>query len=46
MCFSEEMTPENGCLTPTMKLIRNAAKEKFIESIREMYGGGALQGEE
>lgn len=45
-CTDEELTPENGCLTPTMKLVRNIAKEKFIEDIRALYGGGLLQGEE
>lgn len=45
-CTDEELTPENGCLTPTMKLVRNIAKDKFLEDIRALYGGGALQGEE
>ena len=42
----EPFSPENGILTPTLKLKRHDAKKKYIAFIREMYGGAALQGED
>ena len=33
----DTFTPENGLLTPTMKLIRHAAKNRFIKEIKELY---------
>lgn len=42
----EEFTLENGLLTPTMKLKRNDARNKFYDQIKEMYDGAKLQGEE
>lgn len=42
----EEWTLENGMLTPTMKLKRNDARNKFYDQIKEMYDGAKLQGEE
>lgn len=41
-CVTEELTVENDCLTPTLKLKRNETKLKFLEEIRKMYGGGKL----
>jgi long-chain acyl-CoA synthetase len=41
----EEFTLENDLLTPTMKLKRNEAKNKYIAQIKEMYDGAKLQGE-
>ncbi len=36
--FTEfEMTPDNGLLTPTMKLVRRKAAEKFKAEIDDMY---------
>ena len=43
---SELFSPENGILTPTLKLRRHDAKKKYINQIREMYGGAVLQGED
>lgn len=33
VCVSEELTVENDCLTPTLKLKRNETKIKFLEEI-------------
>lgn len=33
VCVSEELTVENDCLTPTLKLKRNETKLKFLEEI-------------
>ena len=46
VCVSEELTVENDCLTPTLKLKRNETKQRFIAEIREMYGGTKLQGDD
>ncbi|CDJ58218.1 long chain acyl-CoA synthetase, putative, partial [Eimeria maxima] len=35
----EAFTPENGLTTPTMKLVRHAAKKRFLKEIRELYAG-------
>jgi long-chain acyl-CoA synthetase len=35
----EEFTIENGLLTPTMKVKRNIAMERFKDVIAEMYAG-------
>lgn len=35
----EEFTIENGLLTPTMKVKRNLAMERYADLIREMYQG-------
>jgi len=35
----EEFTIENGLLTPTMKVKRNVAMERYEDLIEEMYGG-------
>ena len=42
----DEFTQENGLLTPTMKVKRGDARDKYLEQIREMYDGAKLQGEE
>jgi len=42
----EEFTIEGNLLTPTMKVKRNEAKIKYLNEIKEMYGGAKLQGEE
>lgn len=42
----EEFTLENNMLTPTMKLKRNDAKNKYLSQIKDMYEGAKLQGEE
>jgi long-chain acyl-CoA synthetase len=44
-CSENEFKVEDGTLTPTFKLVRAEAKKKFIDQIREMYGGAKLQGE-
>lgn len=33
----EQFTTENGLLTPTYKVKREVAKERFMDAIREMY---------
>lgn len=45
-CFTyDEMTIDNNVLTPTMKVNRHNAKFKYIDLIRELYNGAALQGD-
>ena len=34
----EEFTVENDLITPTMKIKRHIAKNKFLKEINEMYG--------
>ncbi|EPB71693.1 hypothetical protein ANCCEY_09212, partial [Ancylostoma ceylanicum] len=34
---SEELTPENGLVTPTLKLRRHLLKQKFSHDIERMY---------
>jgi long-subunit acyl-CoA synthetase (AMP-forming) len=43
-CTDDEFNVDDGTLTPTFKLVRAEAKKKFINQIREMYGGAKLQG--
>ena len=42
----EEFSEDNGLMTPTMKLKRAEAKQKYLTQIKEMYDGAKLQGEE
>lgn len=44
-CTDDEFKVEDGTLTPTFKLIRGQAKNKFIDQIKDMYDGAKLQGE-
>ena len=44
--MTTEMTVENDCLTPSLKLKRNEAKKLFLDEIREMYDGAKLQGDD
>ena len=36
---SEEFTPENGMLTPSLKIKRRAILEKYGDQIDDMYEG-------
>lgn len=38
----EPWTPENGILTPTMKIKRNIAKTEFAEQIAQLYAAPVL----
>lgn len=41
---AEPFTPENGLLTPTMKLRRSIAKDHFCSLIDEMYSDSETAG--
>ncbi|VDK78476.1 unnamed protein product [Cylicostephanus goldi] len=40
--ISEELTPENGLVTPTLKLRRHLLKEKFSKEIERMFAEEAV----
>ena len=37
MLVADEFTPENGAMTPTMKLRRKVVEERYKKQIDELY---------